>query len=408
MASIFEPRCADELRDVIAWAVAEESPIDIRGAGTKRGFGRPADSDAVIKLGATSGISYHEPGELALTAGAATPLADIESRLSAEGQWLAFEPPDYGPLYGAPAGAATIGGVLGCNLSGPRRPKSGAARDHFLGVKAVSGRGETFKSGGRVVKNVTGYDICKLLCGSFGTLAVMTEVTVKVLPAPETSRTVVVNGVDAAAAIRAMGLALSGPHDVSGAAHFPEDIAGAFSPAFGTSATALRIEGGGATVPARVERFARALADVGECVVLDDTDSRALWRSVRNAAPFAQSPGAGSHREVVWRLSVPPADAARVAGRISGALEVRVFYDWAGGLVWVAHAAANDLGFDVIRTAAGEVGGSAILLRAEDDVRARVPVFQPQNSLLGDLTRRLKESFDPKAILNRGRMYAGV
>ena len=403
MASIFEPTTTEELRQVIARAVAEKSPIEVTGAATKRGFGRPAETDAVVRLGGFSGISFHEPGELVLTAGAATPIKEIESRLRAEGQMLAFEPADLAPLYGAPADTATIGGALACNLSGPRRPKSGAARDHFLGVKAVSGRGEPFKSGGRVVKNVTGYDMCKLLCGSFGTLAVMTDVTLKVVPAPTATRTFVVFGLNDDDAVKAMGEMLGGPHDISGAAHFPSNIASAFVPTTGGSVTALRIEGDEAAVLARVERLESALAVKGETARLGDVESIGLWRSVRDLAPFVEKRG-----EYIWRLAVPPAFGAGVVQKISEALTFRVFYDWAGGLIWVALAPIPSAGGEVIRAAVAGVGGTALLVRAENEVRARVDVFEPQGEALSGLSRRLKASFDPTGILNPGRMYAGL
>src|SRR5579872_2825251 len=196
-----KPRDAAEVEQAIQWALAEEKTLEIIGRGSKRAIGRAAQWDATLDLSDLSGITLYEPAELVLSAKAGTALVEIETLLAENSQELAFEPLDYGPLLGVPPGAATIGGVIAANLSGPRRVKAGAARDHFLGVTAVSGRGETFKSGGRVVKNVTGYDLCKLLAGSWGTLAAMTEVTVKTLPRAEAEETVLVCGlVDAAAA----------------------------------------------------------------------------------------------------------------------------------------------------------------------------------------------------------------
>ena len=164
------------------WALGEGKALELVGHGSKQAIGRPAQTDATLDLSALTGITLYEPEELVLSAKAGTPIAEIEALVGAEGQQLAFEPMDYAAILGAAAGRGTIGGVLAANLSGPRRIKAGAARDHFLGCTAVSGRGETFKSGGRVVKNVTGYDLCKLMAGSWGTLAAMTEVTIKTLP----------------------------------------------------------------------------------------------------------------------------------------------------------------------------------------------------------------------------------
>ena len=403
MVSIFEPTTIDELRQIVAGAVAEKCPIEVSGGSTKKGFGRPSETDAVLRLGGFSGISYHEPGELVLTAGAATPVQEIESRLRAEGQMLAFEPTYLAPLYGTPAESATIGGTLACNLSGPRRPKSGAARDHFLGVKAVSGRGELFKSGGRVVKNVTGYDMCKLLCGSFGTLAVMTDVTLKVVPAPMTTRTVLVFGLGDDDAVKTMGEMLGGPHDVSGAAHFPMSLASGFVPTASDSVTALRIEGEEAAVLARAERLEGTIAIKGDTALLGDAESIDLWRAVRDLAPFVKT-----RDEIIWRLAVLPGTGARIVGRIARTLTFRVFYDWAGGLIWLAFAPVPDAGAKAIRAVVEEVGGTAMLVRAEDRVRTRVDIFEPLGDALRGLSQRLKESFDPMRILNPGRMYAGL
>src|SRR5712671_6247920 len=225
MTNFLKPRDAKDVEAAVQWALAEGKTFEIVGHGSKRGIGRAAQWDLSLDLSDLSGVTLYEPEELVLSAKAGTPLAEIETLLAANNQELAFEPMDYGPLFGAAAGRGTIGGAIAANLSGPRRIKAGAARDHFLGFSAVSGRGETFKSGGRVVKNVTGYDLCKVLAGSFGTLAAMTEVTVKTLPKPETELTVVVHGLDDAGAVRTMAAAMASTCDVSGAAHLPAHIA---------------------------------------------------------------------------------------------------------------------------------------------------------------------------------------
>ena len=200
MTDALKARDAKDVEDAVRWALSEGKTLEVVGRGTKRALGRPSQSDLTLDLSGLSGVTLYEPEELVLSAKAGTPLAEIEALVESKGQQLAFEPMDYGPMLGGPADAGSLGGALAANLSGPRRIKAGAARDHFLGFSAVSGRAETFKSGGRVVKNVTGYDLCKLLAGSFGTLAAMTEVTIKVLPRPETEATVLVLGLDDARA----------------------------------------------------------------------------------------------------------------------------------------------------------------------------------------------------------------
>ena len=406
MVETLKPRNADEVREALAWAAAEEEPIDIAGAGSKDTLGHPPSAARRLDLSDLDDIALYEPHELVMTAGAGTPLGEIDARLAAARQMLAFEPPDYGPLLGAAAAAATIGGVLACNLSGPRRVTAGAARDHFLGAKGVSGRGEAFVCGGRVVKNVTGYDMCKLLAGSWGTLAAMTEVTIKTVPAPEDTRTVLILGLDDAAAIGALGRAARSRCGVSGLAHLPAsaaarsglpEVAGA-----GAAVTALRVEGPGPSTAARATDLAAEFAGLGPIEALADEASRRLWREVRDVTPLAGS----ERRTIVWRLSLTPSEGASVVERIRRTVACEVLYDWAGGLVWLRLGPGDPAHGDAVRAAVAEAGGHAFLFRAPPEVRATVPVFEPQSRALAALAKRVKDGFDPRGILNRGRMLA--
>ena len=405
MADNLAPADADGLADAVRWAVAGEHPLEILAGGSKRALGRPVQSAATLSLAAFDGIVDYQPSELVLTAQAATPLATIEAAVGAERQMLAFEPADYAPLLGA-EGGATLGGALACNLSGPRRIKAGAARDHFLGVHAVSGRGERFKAGGRVVKNVTGYDVCKLLAGSYGTLALMHEVTVKVLPAPERTRTVLVFGLDQATAIDALGEALGSAHEVSGAAHMPAGIAARSAVSYvadaGAAVSAVRVEGFPASVGARCAALRDLLGRFGAVEELHSKNSATLWREIRDVRAFA------GESAPLWRLSVPPAAGAVVATRVAEEAQVRALFDWGGGLLWLAVDGAPDAGEAAVRAAAAEAGGHATLVRADAPTRAARAVFQPQAAGLAALTARIKRAFDPSGVLNPGRMYAGV
>ena len=405
MADNLAPADADSLADAVRWAVAGERPLEVIAGGSKRALGRPVQSAATLSLAAFDGIVDYQASELVLTAGAATPLAAIEAAVEAERQMLAFEPADYGPLLGA-AEPATLGGALACNLSGPRRIKAGAARDHFLGVHAVSGRGERFKAGGRVVKNVTGYDVCKLLAGSYGTLALMHEVTVKILPAPERTRTVLVFGLEPPAALDALGAALGSAHEVSGAAHMPAEVAARSAVSYvsgaGAAVSAVRIEGFPASVEARCAALRALLGRFGAVEELHSKNSATLWREIRDVRPFA-----GDDRPL-WRLSVPPAAGADAAARVAESADVRALFDWGGGLVWLAVGGAADAGEAAVRAAAAAVGGHATLVRADAPTRAARAVFQPQAAGLAALTTRIKRAFDPAGVLNPGRMYAGV
>src|SRR3954454_3527766 len=287
MADTLKPRDARDVEDAVRWALAEDKRLELVGQGSKRGIGRPSQTDLTLDLSGLTGVTLYEPAELVLSARAGTPIAEIEALLDKNNQQLGFEPVDYGPLLGGEAGGGTIGGVIAANLSGPRRIKAGAARDHFLGVTAVTGRGETIKSGGRVVKNVTGYDLCKLFAGSWGTLGAMTDITVKVLPKPETEATVLVGGLDDARACDAMAAAMGSPFDVSGAAHLPDHVASWFAGLPNAEAsTVLRLEGHAPSVAHRKDTLAALLKPFGPVEILDAKDSAALWRSVRRLQPF--------------------------------------------------------------------------------------------------------------------------
>lgn len=406
MSSVIKPRDAEEARAFIEWAAAEEAPLELWGGGTKRGLGRPFQATYGLDLSGLAGVTLYEPDELVLSARAGTKLVEIQKLLAENRQQLAFEPGDLGPFYGLSAGEGTIGGVLACNLAGPRRIKAGAARDHFLGVAAINGRGELFKSGGRVVKNVTGYDLCKLLAGSYGTLAALTEVTVKVLPAPEKTRTVLILGLDDGTAIKALTKALASEHEVSGAAHLPRSIAARSAVAYvsgaGKAITAARVEGFPASVEHRSAALKSLLASFGPIEVLHSHNSIVFWGELRDVTPFVARP-----ELAVWRISVPPAAGPEVVARIAAKLEVESYYDWGGGLIWIGAKPEGDTGAAVIRTTFADVGGHATLMRAPDAVRASVPVFQPLADGLTRLSARVKESFDPLGIFNPGRLYPG-
>jgi len=404
MASVLKPTDAAQVLEVLQWAVGHETALELAGAGGKRGFGRPLVLEHQLALSALSGISLYEPDELVLTAGPGTTMREIEGLLSQHRQALAFEPPDLGPLYGADAGLQTLGGVIACNLSGPRRIKAGAARDHVLGIKGVSGRGEAFKSGGRVVKNVTGYDLPKLLTGSFGTLAALTEITVKVLPAPEKTRTVMVYGLSIDGGVRALAQAASSPHEVAGLAHLPAPVARRCEVPYvgdaGQAVTAIRVEGPSPSVDHRCAELKALLASSGAVEELHSMNSGAFWREVRDVAGLLPDPG-----HALWRLSVTPSEAPAVLARLPEALREEVYLDWAGGLIWLAVPEGDDGAAGEVR-AAVQADGHATLLRASDDVRRAVPVFQPQPAPLAALSERVRRAFDPLHLLNPGRMYA--
>jgi len=385
--------------DAIRAAYAKGVACAIVGGASKLRLGRCKPQGQALATAALSGVTLYEPDELVLSARAGTRLSEIEALLERHGQQLAFEPMDYGLLLGAEAGGATIGGVVAVNASGPRRIKAGAARDHVLGFRCVTGRGELVKSGGRVMKNVTGYDLSKLVCGSYGTLALLAEITLKVLPRPETERTLLAIGADEAESLALLRRATATPCEPSSLAMLP---AGA-PLALDAPAAAIRLEGPAISVTTRRDDLAARLAGGGiRFETLDECDSKALWRDLRDAAPLAAEVGQ------VWRISVAPSEGFAVIERIrrAGAPVLAHFYDWAGGLIWLCIEAAPDAHAAAVRGAVDACGGHATLIRASEETRASVDVFHPQPAALAALTRRVKESFDPAHILERGRMRA--
>ncbi|MGA8689745.1 MAG: glycolate oxidase subunit GlcE [Methyloceanibacter sp.] len=400
------PQSVGELADLVAEAAHAKIPIEVRGRGSKHEVGRPGQTGSVVSTERLVGISLYEPTELVLSAAAGTPVAEVETVLAERGQQLAFEPIDLGPALGNAPGQASIGGVFATNLSGSRRILAGAARDHLLGVNCVNGWGETFKSGGRVMKNVTGYDLCKAVAGSWGTLAAMTEVTMKVLPVAEEIRTLFCFGLPDRTAVEVMCLCLGTPFEVSGTVHLQGALAGCLSDPDIAKAraavTAIRVENFPSSVRYRAGRLKERLAAYSPSLELDTARSRAFWEEIRTLRMFQ-----GSDRPL-WRISTIPSWAAKLVSIIARTLDVRAVYDWSGGLIWLDTALTSDAGAVEIRRAIAEIGGHATLIRAERATRASVDVFQPLDLGLSALTARLKAAFDPAGILNPGRMYRGV
>src|ERR1700681_745678 len=298
-------RDAKDVEQVVRAAIASDQPLEIIGHGSKRLVGQPMATNALLDLSDLNAVTSYERNEFIITVQAGAPLADVQSLIDSKNQQFAFEPINTSPLLGTP-NIGTIGGMIGAGLAGPRRIKAGGARDHLLGAHGVSGFGESFKAGGRVVKNVTGYDLCKLLAGSWGTLAVMTEVTLKVMPRPESERTLALRGLDDATANRAMTAALGSPFDVSGAAHVPNSVfrdAGGGLGDVGSAreaVTLLRLEGITASAAHRAAALAKVLSPFGTAEILEDAASVAIWASVRDVKPFEARGALGAWP--VWRI----------------------------------------------------------------------------------------------------------
>ena len=403
MLSNMRPVDEREFSHVLADATARQTPLELTGAASKRSIGRPIQTAATISTMSLRGITLYEPSEMVMSARAGTRLSQVEDDLAARGQMLAFEPLELGPLIGGEAGQATIAAVFATNMSGSRRIRVGAARDHLLGLRGVNGRGEIFKSGGRVMKNVTGYDLCRGLSGSWGTLAVMSEVTFKVQPVPEDTGTLILIGLPDEIAVEVLCGAMGTPFEVSGAVHLqPALVARLWHDGLRQQAqavTALRLENFAKSVAYRKTKLKAHLKAYGEIHELDRENSLDFWGELRQLSVLQ-----GSSAQL-WRISTSPGVGPKVVAAITAYMECRAFYDWSGGLVWAEVLPTTDAGAADIRRVIATHGGHATLIRAAPEVRAAVEVFQPLEAGLERISRKIKAAFDPAGILNPGRMY---
>jgi glycolate oxidase FAD binding subunit len=401
-------RDAKDIEQAVQAALAAGQTLEIIGHGSKRAVGQPMTADTLLDVSALNGVTAYEPNELIITVQAGAPVADVLSLIYSKTQEFAFEPMDTSVLLGTSGGLGTVGGMVAAGLAGPRRIKSGGVRDHLLGASAVSGFGEIFVAGGKVVKNVTGYDLCKLIAGSWGTLAIMTETTLKVMPKAESETTLVLHGLDDVTANRAMTVALGSPFDVSGAAHIPKSVLGGSDqrlPGLDNvqqGITVIRLEGIRASCAHRARSLGQILVPFGGAEAVTDGFSRAIWSAIRDVAPFAATGALGSW--LVWRIVCPPAAGGAFGQVLARETGGDVIYDWAGGLIWAALPPAPDAHAGWLRQRLHAIGGHASLIRAPEAVRKAIDVFHPQDAGLAALSLRVKQSFDPKYIFNRGRL----
>ncbi|MEZ5849384.1 MAG: FAD-binding protein [Hyphomicrobiaceae bacterium] len=404
MQSILKPATEWELQRTLYDLSEARTPIEVIGNGTKRAVGRASQAGTVMTTQSLTGVPLYEPTELVMSARAGTSLARLEAELASNGQMLAFEPVDLAPLLGGTPGQASIGSVFSTNVSGARRVMAGAARDHLLGISAVTGNGQLYRSGGRVMKNVTGYDLARAVCGSWGTLSVLTEVTFKVLPASQETATLLILGLDDDIAIEALAAAVGSPYEVSAAAHIQASLAERLVHeglrAERKSVTAVRIENFSSFVRYRADKLKDALKIFGDVHEIDNETSLAFWGELRQLSLLQRSD------DPLWRISTSPQAGPRVVASISKFMRCQAFYDWAGGLVWAEVQPAADAGATDIRRVVASLGGHATLIRAAPAVRAAVDVFQPLEPGVAAITAKLKSVFDPAGILNPGRMYA--
>ncbi|HEY5338554.1 MAG TPA: FAD-binding protein [Rhizomicrobium sp.] len=377
--------------DVIeAVRAARESrrTLEIVGGGTKRAYGRAAPCDDVLDVSRLSGVVNYEPEELVLTVKSGTPVAEIDALLGSKSQCLGFEPADWGPLLDAPARASTIAGVLSADANGPAAVRYGRARDSLLGYRAVNGLAEAYKAGGRVVKNVTGFDLPKLMCGAFGTLGVLTEVTLRVFPKPSDAAVLIVRDISAAEGLTLLRTIWSSPLEATGLCYVPAAATSAALGEIQKGAALIRLEGAPEPLREKIEGAKALLGERAQTLGIE------IFSRIGDGAIFL-----GRDLDV-WRVFVPPAEAAKLVAAIQSPLW---FADWAGGLLWIGMLPGNDGAR--LRHIIEPVGGHTTLLRAATETRGRVDVFQPETPARGALTRSVKAAFDPLGLFNPGRMW---
>jgi glycolate oxidase FAD binding subunit len=399
MSSILSPATEAEAADIIRDHADAGQALEIIGGNTRSGFGNRVEADAPLSSRNISGIVAYNPAEMVMTVKAGTPVAEVEAALSAAKQMMAFEPMDHRAIMGT-VGEPTIGGIFAANVSGPRRFVAGAARDSLLGIRYINGQSEPIKAGGRVMKNVTGLDLVKLLAGSYGTLGFLTEVTFRVLPVPPTQTTLVISGLEDATASQAMAAAMATSVEVSGAAHLPESVTSRFLNGAlpDGAATVLRLEGLAASVDARSRKLQTILAGLGPSVLLSPDESRFLWQDIRNVAPYA-----GNSTKPLWRVSVAPSQGHQLVAALRLEAGIDTFYDWQGGLVWMQMEADPEA--DLLRHCVKALGGGhATLIRATETARQGVAAFEPLSAVEAALSNRIREKLDPAGIFNTGKM----
>ena len=410
MSGTYTPNNQEEISQFIYDSYQANKPLEIVTLNSKP-IGRSIQCSQTLDLRKNSGVIEYAPEELFIKVKAGTPLIDILEILKSKKQCLGFEPVDLGYLYNGKSNYGSIGGVTSCNLSGPRRFKSGALRDHLLGFTAVNGKGECIKSGGTVVKNVTGYDLSKLLAGSYGTLSVLTELVFKVIPEPEYAETFILYDLNPKKAMEAFSVAMKTSLEVSGACFYSKknteflrlnDIDSS------KSVTAFRVEGPKKSVQERIVSLTKIFKEIKEKTVLELYQSNLFWKITANLECFSNS------QNLVAKISLPPTETA---GFISQFCEDDImdinnkyFVDWAGGLVFLE---INDkdpsyLILEKIKKFCKEKGSHITIIKANDNLRRTGFFVSTSDENIKILAAKIKQSFDPKSILNPGKIYAGI
>ena len=402
--NIFNPSSREEIAEIIRNCYKKNIPLEINGSKSKNKIGRNFQAEKTLDLTSYSGIIDYKPEELYIKVKAGTPINSIIEELDKHDQQLAFEPVDFGFLFNGKSNNGTIGGVISCNFAGPRRFKVGSARDHLLGFQGINGKGEIIKSGGTVVKNVTGYDLCKLISGSFGTLSVLTELSVKVLPKPQSSKTLIINNPHIKKAIEYLGTALSSSSDPSGGVFYPEQFDQSFTFNDLThkgALTAIRIEGPSNSVDHRIKNLSAELGLLeNEYSILESVQTKIFWNKTKNLEIFSNS------KKNLLRIVVPISETLSVLQKMKP-YEINYFLDWGGSLIWVELEKISLKILREIKDIMQQHSGYFTIIKLEDDLKASADIFTI-DPIKYKISEKIKKSFDPKRIFNPGKMYSGI
>ena len=402
--SIFKPKTTEEISLIVKECYKKNIPLEISGLKSKKNIGRNFQAEKTLDLSNYTGIIEYKPEELYIKVKAGTPLNEIKSELDKNNQQLAFEPVDFGPLFSGKSNEGSIGGIISCNFAGPRRFKVGSARDHVLGFQGVNGKGEVIKSGGTVVKNVTGYDLSKMLTGSYGTLVVLTEISIKVLPKPPSNKTVVIENPHLDKALDYLNLALSSSSDPSGGVFYPEYFREHFTFNDLTTEgpiTAIRIEGHNDSIDYRIKKLCKELeVQKEEIVILEPEQSNIFWEKTRSLQVFSEL------ENNLLRVVIPASEALEVINRLK-IYKIKYFVDWGGNLIWVQLDNISAKTLRNIRETINKSFGYVTVIKIEESLKALVDIFTI-DPIKYKITEKIKKSFDPKRILNPGKMYSGI
>jgi glycolate oxidase FAD binding subunit len=411
-SNVSYPINENEVAGLIKKLYKSNTPLEIIGSGSKKEIGKPLQCAQTLNLSKLNGIIEYLPEELYIKVKAGTSIEKIENRLKKNNQQLAFEPIDFGYLFQGKSNSGTAAGHVACNISGPRRFKVGSIRDHILGFKAVNGRGEIIKSGGTVVKNVTGYDLSKLICNSYGTLAAITEVTFKVLPTSEESKTLVIHNQSIDYAPEYLERAISSSNEVSGATFLPTEpicnncemnIENTFKLndlKKKGSMTAIRIEGSKKSTNERLKNLIKELKLLESNIsVLETLQSEIFWKKIKNLEFFSLT------KNNIFRIVIPPSECIKLIYEIPN--NFKYFVDWGGALIWVEACELSEQKFESIRRKVVSHGGYITMIKNSNYLPYVEDVFTI-NNVRFNISQSIKKSFDPKGILNPGKMYTGI